>query len=111
MKRTFLIFCFSFFFSFSQEKASTYFDAQLFRGNIIKHTEDVGHLISGHPDGFLVSYNWKTFGKKEWEQAKITVKELMEKGYKVCIQPVGTTSYSDEKLIKLIKSFNRITFQ
>ena len=68
MKRTFLIFCFSFFFSFSQEKASTYFDAQLFRGNIIKHTEDVGHLISGHPDGFLVSYNWKTFGKKEWEQ-------------------------------------------
>ena len=68
MKRTFLIFCFSFFFSFSQDKASTYFDVQLFRGNIIKHTEDVGHLISGHPDGFLVSYNWKTFGKKEWEQ-------------------------------------------
>ena len=49
-----------------------------------------------------------TFRKKEWEQAKITVKELMEKGYKVCIQPVGTTSYSDEKLIKLIKDVNEL---
>ena len=49
-----------------------------------------------------------TFRKKEWEQAKITVKELMEKGYKVCIQPVGTTSYSDEKLIKMIKDVNEL---
>ena len=35
-----------------------------FRGNIIKHTDDIGHLITGHPDGFMLSYNWKTFGKK-----------------------------------------------
>lgn len=53
---------------FSQEKSNTYVDLQLFRGTIYKHTNDVGHLITGHPDGFLLSYNWKTFGKKEWQQ-------------------------------------------
>ncbi len=45
-----------------------YLDAQLFRGNIYKHTNDIGHLITGHPDGFLLSLNKRTFGKKEWEQ-------------------------------------------
>ena len=44
---------------------------QLFRGNIYKHTNDIGHLITGHPDGFLLSYNWKTFGKKEWQPTTI----------------------------------------
>ena len=31
------------------------------------------------------------------------IHELIEKGYKVCVQPVGTTNYDDESLIKLIK--------
>ncbi|WP_324067521.1 MAG: acyloxyacyl hydrolase [Flavobacterium sp.] len=68
MKKEIIIFCFSFFISFSQEKAATYLDVQLFRGNVYKHTDDIGHLIKGHPDGFMLSYNWKTFGKKEWQQ-------------------------------------------
>ena len=68
MKKTIVLFCFTYFLSFSQEKASTYFDVQIFRGNIYKHTNDIGHLITGHPDGFLLSYNWKTFGKKEWQR-------------------------------------------
>jgi len=59
---------FSFYFLFSQNNSNTYIDAHVFRGNIYKHAEYVGHLISGHPDGFLLSYNWKTTGKKEWEQ-------------------------------------------
>lgn len=56
------------FFSQENEKHDTYIDAQFFHGNIIKHADYVGHLITGHPDGLLLSYNWKTFGKKEWEQ-------------------------------------------
>ena len=68
MKKTILLFCFTSFLSFSQEKPSTYLDVQLFRGNVYKHTDDIGHLITGHPDGFMLSYNWKTFGKKEWQQ-------------------------------------------
>jgi hypothetical protein len=68
MKKIILLFCFTFFISFSQEKASSYFDVQFFRGNIYKHTNSISHLITGHPDGFLLSYNWKTFGKKEWQR-------------------------------------------
>lgn len=41
-------------------------DFQLFRGNIYKHTPDVAHLTTGHPDGFLLSFNRKTNGSKEW---------------------------------------------
>jgi hypothetical protein len=68
MNKFLTLFLFCFLYTFSQESSSGYFDAQLFRGNILKHTEDVGHLISGHPDGFLLSYNWKTYGEKEWHQ-------------------------------------------
>lgn len=63
-----LLLCFSFLYAQENGKNSTYIDAQIFRGNIIKHADYVGHLISGHPDGFLLSYNWKTYGKKEWQQ-------------------------------------------
>ena len=67
MKKVGLVVClFYFVVSFSQEKEeqTSYIDVQVFRGNIYKHTNDIGHLITGHPDGFLLSYNWKTFGKK-----------------------------------------------
>lgn len=68
MKKTFLILYFLHFISFSQEKEkqTSYLDVQVFRGNIYKHANYISHLISGHPDGFLLSYNWKTFGEKEW---------------------------------------------
>lgn len=67
----FPLFFIFFYFStlYTQEKASSYFDAHLLRGNIIKHSESIGHLITGHPEGFLLSYNWKTIGKKEWHAA------------------------------------------
>jgi len=58
------------FFSFSQEKkpTSTYFDLNYFGGNIALHNNDILHLITGHPDGFIFSYNKKTFGNNPWEQ-------------------------------------------
>jgi hypothetical protein len=68
MKQLFILFCCSFFCSFSQKTPSSYIDFQIFRGNIYKHRNDIGHLISGHPDGFLLSYNWKTNGSREWHQ-------------------------------------------
>lgn len=60
----------SFSFSFSQEdvKNPFYLDVQVFRGNVLKHADYVGHLVTGHPDGFLLGVNWKTRGNKEWEQ-------------------------------------------
>lgn len=64
----FLIFGTVSLFGQEEKRNDVYIDAQFFRGNVIKHTEDVNHLISGHPEGFMLSYNWKTNGKKEWEQ-------------------------------------------
>lgn len=47
----------------------TYIEASVFRGNIYKHTDDISHLITGHPEGVLISLNQRTYGKKEWEHA------------------------------------------
>lgn len=71
MRRIFallLLFSLSLLHSQEKDKNATYIDAQFFRGNIIKHADYVGHLITGHPDGFLLGFNWKTHGKNEWEQ-------------------------------------------
>jgi hypothetical protein len=70
MKKVYLLFLlFTTISILAQEKGNeSYFDVQFFRGNVYKHTNDIGHLITGHPDGFMLSYNWKTYGKKEWEQ-------------------------------------------
>jgi hypothetical protein len=69
MKKNIYFIVFFLKFGFSQEiKPNYYIDAQLFSGNIYRHSEDVKHLITGHPTGLLVSLNKKTFGEKEWEQ-------------------------------------------
>ncbi len=39
-----------------------------FYGNIFEHNIDIGHLIVGHPEGVMISYNRKTYGLKEAEQ-------------------------------------------
>lgn len=55
--------------SFSQEKqTNSYFDVNYFKGNIALHNNDILHLIKGHPEGFILSWNKKTFGNQDWEQ-------------------------------------------
>jgi hypothetical protein len=64
------ILCLCFSSAFSQEaktEAST-FDINYFKGNIALHNNDILHLIKGHPEGFILSWNKKTFGHKDWEQ-------------------------------------------
>lgn len=67
---TLLLLCFS-FLSFSQEgkkdQAST-IDVNYMYGVIANHNSNILHLITGHPEGVLVSWNRKTFGKQKWEQ-------------------------------------------
>ncbi|MCU9612315.1 aldolase catalytic domain-containing protein [Caldibacillus lycopersici] len=46
--------------------------------------------------------------EKEIREALEYGKELMNKGYKVFIQPVGITSYSDEGLLNLITKVNKL---
>ena len=49
-----------------------------------------------------------TFHKHEWEEEREVALKLMKKGYKVFIQPVGTTTYTDIELIELIEKVNEI---
>ena len=56
--------------SFSQERvpSDSYFDLNYFSGNIALHNNDILHLITGHPEGVIFSWNKKTFGNEAWEQ-------------------------------------------
>ena len=63
------ILCTVSYVSFSQEKEHTsYFDINYFKGNIALHNNDILHLIKGHPEGFILSWNKKTYGFNDWEQ-------------------------------------------
>ena len=48
------------------QKASN-IDVNYFYGTIANHNPDILHLITGHPEGFTISWNKKTFGEKTWE--------------------------------------------
>jgi len=72
MKRnivTLLLLWFS-LFSFSQEEdiQTSTIDVNYMYGVIANHNSNILHLITGHPEGVLVSWNRKTFGKQKWEQ-------------------------------------------
>lgn len=49
-----------------------------------------------------------TFRKSEWEDAKKNISDIVSKGYKVCVQPVGSASYDDQSLLNLIRDVNEI---
>ncbi|GEP51674.1 hypothetical protein FNO01nite_23460 [Flavobacterium noncentrifugens] len=42
-------------------------DANFFRSNILLHSPDLTQLITGHPEGALISYSVKTDGNEDWE--------------------------------------------
>ena len=55
---------------FSQGKeTSSFLGLNYFYGTILRHNKDIAHLVKGHPEGLLLSYNRKTFGDKRWQQA------------------------------------------
>ena len=67
---TLLLLCFS-LLSFSQEENDTQvaaIDVNYMYGGIANHNSNILHLITGHPEGVLVSWNRKTFGKQKWQQ-------------------------------------------
>lgn len=63
-----LCFCFSIVFSQDNQTSSSYLDINYFSGNIALHNNDILHLIKGHPEGIIISWNKKTFGYENWEQ-------------------------------------------
>ncbi|MGK0385965.1 MAG: hypothetical protein ACI849_000570 [Patiriisocius sp.] len=54
----------------AQEQNNTFsVDANYFYGSILRHNKDLEHLIKGHPQGFILGYNVKTYGAERWQQA------------------------------------------
>lgn len=43
-------------------------DGNFFYGSILLHNDNIAHLITGHPTGFVLSYNRRTYGFKAWEE-------------------------------------------
>ncbi len=69
--RPFLTYSFFVFsvLTFAQEQEnSSYIDINYFKGNIALHNNSILHLITGHPEGVIISWNKKTFGNEAWEQ-------------------------------------------
>jgi len=52
---------------FSTAKAQFSVDADYLYGKILPHNQSIKHLITKHPEGILLSFNKKTFGKQEWQ--------------------------------------------
>ena len=59
-------------------------------------------------DGSSIDAIRITFHKNEIDRGIDLCTNLMTKGYKVFMQPIGTMSYSDEELLNLIKKINEI---
>ncbi|TCK67466.1 lipid A 3-O-deacylase PagL [Winogradskyella wandonensis] len=70
MRRFF--FSFIFFLSLQllaqEKKTESYLDLNYFKGNIALHNNKILGLITGQPEGFILSWNKKTFGEEAWEQ-------------------------------------------
>lgn len=63
------VFCFFTLAVLGQDPSgeSSFLEANYYYGSIVKHNKDVAHLITGHPEGFILSYNKRTFGEKPWQ--------------------------------------------
>ena len=65
---TYMLLLLSFFCTSQETQKSSYIDINYFKGNIALHNDDILHLITGHPEGVIISWNKKTFGENEWDQ-------------------------------------------
>ena len=70
MKHLYLYFLIGSAIAFSQQKKqTTIVDVDFLAGNVMQHAPDLGHLVSGHPIGTMISFSKKTFGSEEWQSA------------------------------------------
>lgn len=67
--------------------------------------DEIAPYRPGYIDGIRISFH---NGSKEWDDAKLLAKDVMAKGYKVFIQPIGTAFYSDSELLSLIEDVNEL---
>ena len=71
MKNYFIVlFLFSYYIVFGQnQNIVDNIEVSYLKGNALPHTEDMHHLINGHPNGVMINFLKKTDGSKEWHKA------------------------------------------
>lgn len=69
MRKIYLLFFLCSFVGFGQNTNALSLEASILRGNALPHTEDMYHLVNGHPQGVMLSLVNRTDGSKEWHQA------------------------------------------
>ena len=84
-----------------EKRANSMYVAMIQYGAI--SIEDISPCDGTSIDGIRL-----TFHEHEIEPSIVLGRHLMEKGYKVFMQPVGTMAYTDEELLKLIKRINEM---
>lgn len=82
-----------------EKKQGTMYVAMIQYGAI--GIDEIEDFSGSSVDGIRV-----TFHEHEIDQSFLLGRQLMDKGYKVFMQPVGTTLYEDENLLRLIKRVN-----
>jgi hypothetical protein len=56
--------------AFAQDYADTgAIEVDYFTGNVLPHSPDLQHLVSGHPEGVMIGLARQTHGKDEWHKA------------------------------------------
>ncbi|MBC8753282.1 acyloxyacyl hydrolase [Kordia sp. YSTF-M3] len=63
-----LFFCVTIAFAQEKSQKAASIEVNYFGGSIVRHNNDILHLITGHPEGFIISYNEKTFGYDDWSE-------------------------------------------
>ena len=69
MRKFYLLFLLLPLSFFGQKTNPFSVEASFLRGNALTHTEDMYHLVNGHPEGLMLSIIKRTDGSKEWHQA------------------------------------------
>ncbi|MDT8346813.1 MAG: acyloxyacyl hydrolase [Flavobacteriaceae bacterium] len=64
---TWLLCCSTYIFAQTEEKNLWEFEVNAFHGSILKHNENISHLLTDHQQGFILAMSRKTFGEKEWQ--------------------------------------------
>ena len=69
MRKIYFLFLLLSLSAFGQKNNPFAVEASFLRGNALPHTEDMFHLVNGHPEGFMLSVIKRSDGSKEWHQA------------------------------------------
>ena len=85
----------------SQKSSHSLYVAMIAYGDI--PIDEVSECDGSSIDGIRL-----TFHQSELDDAFVLGKQLMKKKYKVFMQPVGTTSYTESELIDLVKKVNEL---